>query len=158
MPEVYHHGSFAITTDPERLDVDVIHSYLTRSYWKRGVPKALVSQSLQNSLCFGLFEGEAQVGFARVVSDYTDFAYLCDVFVLETHQGQGLGKWLIQTVVNHPLLRDLRSFFLATRDAHGLYRHFGFQDVTHPERLMVRIGDRPWYIPDPPADSSGQAD
>ena len=117
---------YRITTDLERLDIDAIHAYLSRSFWAEGIPKATVATSIANSLCFGLFDGDTQVGFARVVTDRATYAYLCDVYVLETHRGQGLGKWLIETVMAHPDLQGLRRFQLVTRDAHGLYRRHGF--------------------------------
>jgi GNAT superfamily N-acetyltransferase len=129
-----------ISTDPTRLDLDVIHDYLSRvSYWAQGRPYSVVQKSVQNSLCFGVYDGAQQVGFARVVTDSATFAWLCDVFVLESHRGQSLGKWLIECVVAHPELTGLRLFLLATRDAHELYRRYGgFQSVDAPDRWMVR--------------------
>jgi GNAT superfamily N-acetyltransferase len=129
-----------ISTDPTRLDLDVIHDYLSRvSYWAQGRPYSVVRKSVQNSLCFGVYDGAQQVGFARVVTDSATFAWLCDVFVLESHRGQSLGKWLIECVVAHPELTGLRLFLLATRDAHELYRRYGgFQSVDAPDRWMVR--------------------
>ena len=127
---------YRITTDLERLDIDAIHAYLSRSFWAEGIPKATVAKSIANSLCFGLFDGDNQVGFARVVTDRATYAYLCDVYVLETHRGEGLGKWLIETVMAHPDLQGLRRFQLVTRDAHGLYRRHGFDMPLHPERQM----------------------
>lgn len=128
--------SYRISTDPRCLDVDAIHAYLTRSYWARGIPRETVATSLASSLCFGLFERESQVGFARVISDRATFAYLCDVYVLEQHRGRGLGKWLIEVVTSHPDLRGLRRFVLATLDAHGLYEKFGFVPLNKPEIFM----------------------
>ena len=136
-------GDYTISTDPARLDLDVIHGYLDRSYWAAGRPRELVARSLRHSLCFGLYHGSVQVGLARVVSDAATFAWLADVFVLEEHRGQGLAKWLIATVVAHPDLRDVRRFMLATRDAHGLYAQFGFAPIAAPERLMARVVDAP---------------
>ena len=127
---------YCITTDPERLDVDAIHAYLTRSYWAAGIPKETVARSLHGALCFGLLHGAEQVGFARVISDRATFAYLCDVYVLEQHQGRGLGKWLIGAVRNHPELAGLRRFVLATRDAQGLYAQYGFVPLARPEIFM----------------------
>jgi GNAT superfamily N-acetyltransferase len=127
---------YRITTDLEQLDIDAIHAYLSRSFWAEGIPKATVAKSIANSLCFGLFDGDNQVGFARVVTDRATYAYLCDVYVLETHRGEGLGKWLIETVMAHPDLQGLRRFQLVTRDAHGLYRRHGFDTPRHPERQM----------------------
>lgn len=129
-------GPYSITTDHDTLDLDAIHAYLSRSFWAEGIPKETVAKSIANSLCFGLFDGEAQVGFARVVTDRATFAYLCDVYVLESHRGRGLGKWLIDTVMAHPDLQGLRRFQLVTRDAHGLYSRHGFQIPGNPERYM----------------------
>lgn len=127
---------FVISTDPRRLQVDFVHGWLAQSYWAKDIPRASVERSLQNSLCFGLYDGPAQIGLARVITDRATYAYLCDVFVLEQLQGHGLGKWLIETVLKHPDLQGLRRFTLATRDAHGLYRQFGFAPPTQPESLM----------------------
>jgi len=127
-----------VTTDPAQQDVDAIHAYLTRAYWCEGIPRRIVERAVRNSLCFGLFDGPAQVGLARVVTDYATYAYLCDVYVLESHRGQGLGKWLIECVMVHPELQGLRRFNLATRDAHGLYAHFGFQPLRQPEVHMEK--------------------
>ena len=129
-------GRYSITTDPERLDIDAIHAFLSRSFWAEGIPRDLVAKAIAHSLCFGLFDGAAQVAFARVVTDRATFAYLCDVYVLESHRGRGLGKWLIETVMDHPDLQGLRRFQLVTRDAHGLYARHGFAAPRHPERQM----------------------
>lgn len=145
MEHEYRQDNFTISTDRNALDIDVIHSFLTRSYWARGVPKELVLNSIQNSLCFGLFDQGQQIGFARVVTDYTHFAYLCDVFVLEPYQGRGLGKWLIECVMGCPQLQGIRRFMLATGDAHTLYSKFGFKQLSTPENIMEKLLDRPWY-------------
>lgn len=139
-PYELHRGGYSISTDPARLDLDVIYGYLSRSYWAAGRSRELIAKAIRHSLCFGIYHDEGQVGFARIVSDYATFAWLCDVFVLEEHQGQGLGKWLIGAVVAHPQLQGLRRIMLATRDAHGLYRQHGFTPLTDPERWMVRLG------------------
>lgn len=120
--------AYEISSDPARLDAAAIHAYLTRSYWSPGIPLAIVEQALRNSLCFGVYErsSKTQVGLARVVTDYTTFAYLCDVYVLEDHQGHGLGKRLMREVMEHPALTGARRVMLATRDAHGLYAQEGF--------------------------------
>lgn len=131
---------FLISTDKSKLDIPFIHQWLSqRSYWAQGRSVSAVQQSIEYSLCFGVYAGQQQVGFARVVTDYTTFAWLADVFIVETHQGQGLGKWLIETITTQPLLSDLRLFFLGTRDAHGLYRHYGFEPLSTPERWMARV-------------------
>lgn len=129
-------GAYTITTEPARQDVDAIHAYLTRSYWAAGISREVVARSLRGSLCFGLFHGATQVGLARVITDRATFAYLCDVYVLEDHRGRGLGKWLIEAVMNHPDLLGLRRFMLATRDAHGLYAQHGFTPVARPQIFM----------------------
>lgn len=133
---IFHLGDYVIATDPQRLDVDAIHAYLTQSYWAKGIPRDVVAKSLKASLCFGVYLGDGQVGLARVISDYATFAYLCDVYILEEHQGKGLGKWLIQVVRDFPDLQGLRRFHLATKDAHGLYQQFGFQPLSKPESQM----------------------
>ncbi len=128
---------FRISTDPAELDLGLIHDFLSqRSYWARGIPPEIVRRSIENSLCFGLYHGHRQVGFARVVTDQATFAYLGDVFVLEEFRGRGLAKWLLQTIVGHPDLQALRRFVLGTRDAHGLYEQFGFRALSSPERFM----------------------
>lgn len=136
----HRRGGYLISTDKARLDLAFIHDYLSHStYWAQERPFALVVESVDHSLCFGLHTGTQQVGFARVVTDYATFAWLCDLFVVEAHRDQGLGKWLVECVVAHPELQTLRLFLLATRDAHELYRRYGdFQEVTTMGRLMVR--------------------
>jgi GNAT superfamily N-acetyltransferase len=130
--------NWVISTDPARQDVDAIHAFLTRAYWCENIPREIVARAVTHSLCFGLFDGAAQVGLARVVTDYATFAYLCDVYVLESHRGRGLGKWLIECVMAHPQLQGLRRFNLATRDAHSLYAQFGFQPLRQPDVHMER--------------------
>ena len=127
---------YSISTDPRRLDIDAVHAYLTRSFWAEGISRTLVAKAMAHSLCFGLFDGASQVGFARVVTDRATFAYLCDVYVLESHRGHGLGKWLIEAVMAHPDLQGLRRFQLVTRDAHGLYERHGFAAPDNPDRHM----------------------
>jgi GNAT superfamily N-acetyltransferase len=138
----YDRDRFIVTTDPARLDLRAIHDYLRRSYWSPGIPVEIVERAIRNSLSFGLFDGEAQIGFARVVTDRATFGYLADVYVLESYRGQGLGTWLIECVCSHPDLQGLRRFALATRDAHGLYRKFGFNEIANPSQQMevVRPG------------------
>jgi GNAT superfamily N-acetyltransferase len=129
-------GEFEITTDISRVDVDAVHAYLTRSYWAEGIPRAIVAKSIASSLCFSLFEGVRQIGFARVVTDCATFAYLCDVYVLEEYRGRGLGKWLMRELLTHPDLQGVRRFMLVTRDAHGLYEPLGFRSPENPARYM----------------------
>jgi GNAT superfamily N-acetyltransferase len=151
-------GEFLISTDRARLDLDVIHGFLTNCYWAKGIPREVVARSIEHSLCFGVYDGSweesprlakearhgapgrdgavAQVGFARVVSDFATMAYVGDVFVLDTHRGRGLGKWLMESITQHPALQNLRRWILTTRDAHGLYSQVGFTPVKSPERFM----------------------
>jgi ribosomal protein S18 acetylase RimI-like enzyme len=133
-----------VTTDRSRFDLDVIHGYLTRSYWAKGIPRETVARAMDRSLCFGAFEGDRQVGFARVISDLTTFAYVSDVFVVESHQGRGVGKRLMAAIMAHPELQELRRWTLFTRDAHGLYRQYGFREPRYPERLMEVFNDDPY--------------
>lgn len=128
-----------VDTDKTRLDLDVIHGFLTESYWAAGVPRAVVERSIAHSLCFGLYVDRRQAGFARIISDYATFAYLADVFVLERHRGRGLSKRLMDAIVAHPQLQGLRRWSLATRDAHGLYAQYGFTPLASPERYMERL-------------------
>jgi GNAT superfamily N-acetyltransferase len=137
--------NFVITTDPATFNLDVIHGYLTRSYWRRGVSKDHVAKAINHSLGFGLFDKDEQIGFARVVTDYADFAYLSDVFVLEAYQGQGLGTWLIECVLACPVLQGLGRIALDTRDAQGLYRKFGFKEAVPNTHMQLSI-KRPWFI------------
>jgi GNAT superfamily N-acetyltransferase len=127
-----------VDTDKRRLDVERIHAFLTESYWAKGIPLDVVCRSIEGSLCFGLYDGDEQVGFARVVSDGATFAYLADVFILDSHRGRGLGKLLVSAVLAHPELQGLRRWVLATRDAHGLYVQHGFAPLSDPQRFMER--------------------
>jgi len=130
---------FTISTDKARLQVAIIHKFLSReSYWAQDRKLEQMQRAINNSICFGLFYEERQIGFARVVSDFATFAYLGDVFVLEEFRGQGLSKWLMATIVEHPELQGLRRWLLATRDAHGLYEQFEFTPLKFPERWMER--------------------
>ena len=119
-------GRYRISTNRADIDVDAAHAYLTRSYWAAGVPRAVVERAIDHSLCFALLDGSAQIGLARVVTDRATYAYLCDVYILEPYQRQGLGAWLMEQIVAHPDLQGLRRFQLVTRDAHRLYERFGF--------------------------------
>jgi GNAT superfamily N-acetyltransferase len=136
-----HRDGFTISTDPARLDLAAIHGYLTQSYWAAGISRELVARSLRNSLCFGVYDSHwNQVGFARIVTDLATFGYVADVFVLEGYRGRGLSKWLMDCIVGHPDLRDMRRFHLVTRDAHGLYARFGFAEPPagkHMERVRA---------------------
>lgn len=128
---------YEISHDPARLDIDVIHTFLSEeSYWSKGIPRDVVERAIAHSLCFGMYKDGAQVGFARVVSDRATFALLADVFVLDGHRGKGLSKWLMQVVVAHPDLQGLRRLLLLTSDAHELYRKFGFTEIGNAWRFM----------------------
>ncbi|HEY2980016.1 MAG TPA: GNAT family N-acetyltransferase [Anaerolineales bacterium] len=129
-------GPFTISTDPARLDLPTIEAMLARAYWAKGRPLERTRRALENSLAFGLYDGARQIGLARVVSDYAIFAYLCDVFIHEDYRARGLGKWLIETVMAHPDLQGLRRWTLATKDAHDLYRQFGWDALANPEGWM----------------------
>jgi GNAT superfamily N-acetyltransferase len=130
-------AGYEISTDLARLDLDAIHRFLNEdSYWAGGIPRDVVQRAVENSLCFGLYQGKALAGLARVITDKATFALVADVFVLESHRGQGLSKCLMQSVMTHPDLQGLRRHLLLTADAHGLYSQFGFQPLGVPGRFM----------------------
>ncbi len=135
---------FVISTDPERLQVEAIHAFLSQTYWAKKRSLELMKRAIENSFCFGVYSSDGkQVGFARVVTDYTTHGYLADVYVLETHRGRGLATWLLRTIQAHPRLKDLRRWCLVTRDAHRLYHSLGFTDLQRPERHLEKV------MPDP---------
>lgn len=136
MHHFWTHGDYEISTDPARVDVPAVHRFLTTSYWAAGIPEETVRLSVMNSLCFGVYQGDKQIGFARVITDRATFAYLADVYILEACRGRGLSKWLMECIMGHPDLQGLRRWMLATRDAHALYQQFGFTRVKAPERWM----------------------
>ncbi|HEX2183426.1 MAG TPA: GNAT family N-acetyltransferase [Rubrobacteraceae bacterium] len=144
----WHRGEYTISTDPGRVDLDVVHGYLTASYWAAGIPRETVARSIAHSLPFGLYHGARQVGFARAITDRATFAYLADVFVLEEHRGRELGKWLVEVILSHPDLQGLRRWMLATRDAHDLYRRYGFAGLGRPEIFMEIVS--PYKVEDAP--------
>ena len=127
---------FYISTEKEKMDIDLIHSFLTRSYWAEGISKEIVRRSIQGALCFGVFENDKQVGFARMITDKATFAYLADVFIIEEYRGLGLSKWLMEFIMSYPDLQGLRRMILATRDAHELYKKFGFTPLNNVDRWM----------------------
>ncbi|MBL8193625.1 MAG: GNAT family N-acetyltransferase [Blastocatellia bacterium] len=129
--------NFMISTDKSKLDLSVIYVFLTKSYWATNIPIHIVKKSIENSLCFGVYDRGKQVGFARVISDYATFAYIADVFILPENRGNGLSKFLMQTIKTHPELQNLRRWMLATRDAHTLYEKFGFVRLIDPDPIMV---------------------
>lgn len=147
----HRRGDFVISTDRLRLNLDLVHDFLTNCYWAQGISREVVTRSIEHSLCFGIYEESsrlakearhgapgplAQVGFARVISDFATFAYLGDVFMLESHRGRGLSKWLIECIIQHPALQNLRRWILLTRDAHSLYSKYGFTPLKSPGRYM----------------------
>ena len=133
---------FVISTDRSRLNLEFIHSFLsTKAYWAMGRSLDIVERTIQNSLPFGVFEGSKQIGFARVVTDFATFAWIADVFIVEEYRGRGLGVWLIEIISSHPQLQGFRRWILATRDAHDLYRRFGFTELANPQRYMEKLSD-----------------
>ncbi len=139
MSHEWRRGEYVISTDPARVDLPLVHAFLTGSYWAEGVPVEVVGRSIEHSLVFGVYHGARQVGFARAITDRATFAYLADVFIVDEFRGRALGKWLIEVIVGHPELQGLRRWQLGTADAHGLYRRFGFAAPEHPERQMERV-------------------
>jgi GNAT superfamily N-acetyltransferase len=137
-----------VSTDPARLSLDAIYGYLKGSYWAAGIPRDVVERSVRNSLAFGVYRGDELVGFARVVTDLATFAYVGDVFVVEAYRGYGLSKWLMECIVDHPDLKDLRRWHLVTRDAHGLYAKFGFAEPTAGKH-MERVRKNAYPVPPP---------
>lgn len=135
--EVFLKKGFHISTDKNLLDFEMIYNYLSEdSYWSKGVQAETLRKAIKNSICFGVYKQNIQVGLARAVTDKATFAYICDVFILPEYRGLGLSKWLIQTILEHAELQGLRRWSLATADAHGLYSQFGFTPVSRPERWM----------------------
>ena len=135
----YKNENLTISTDKSRLDIDLIQQNLNNTYWAKGITKETIQKSIDNCLSYGIYQDDQQVGFARVITDYCTFAYLSDVFIIPSHQKLGLSKWLIDSILKHPDLQNLRRFVLLTKDAHELYRQFGFDKPKHPEEFMERI-------------------
>jgi GNAT superfamily N-acetyltransferase len=135
----WHKGEYTISTDRARLDLCAVHRFISEeSYWGSGRPFELVQRAVEHSLPFGIYRGGETVGFARVVTDYATFAWVADVFVVSAHRGRGLSKWLMEVILSHPDLQGFRRWMLATKDAHGLYQQFGFEELRRPERFMER--------------------
>ncbi|WP_017416057.1 GNAT family N-acetyltransferase [Clostridium tunisiense] len=132
----YTKGGFTVTTDKGKINIDTLYNSLHRLYWATNRSKETIVKSIENSLCFSMFKGDKQIGFARVITDYATFAYLCDVYIDEDYRGNGLGIWLLECILNYPDLLELRKWLLATKDAHELYRKFGFSELATPERYM----------------------
>ncbi len=143
----WQRDEYTISTDRARLDMELVVSYLqNEAYWAKGRAREVILRSIEHSENFGVYRsvpkgGSVQVGLARVVTDYATFAYVCDVFIVPTERGKGLGKWLIECMLAHPGLQGLRWWYLRTRDAHGLYKQFGFRALQEPERSMERPGN-----------------
>jgi GNAT superfamily N-acetyltransferase len=130
-------NAYEFSTDKRRFDITLIHDFLRSSYWAKDIPRSVVTRSIRRSLCFGVFHGKQQIGFARMITDRATLAYLADVFIVPEHRGRGLGKKLIAWILAHKDLQGLRRILLATKDAHGLYEPFGFKPLTNPERFMT---------------------
>lgn len=138
-PYEIHHGEYCINTNSDQLQLDVISGFIQRSYWASDRPLEIIRRTLETSLCFGLYHATEQIGFARVVTDYATVAWLCDVFIDEAYRGRGLGKHMMQAIMSHPDLQTVRRWTLNTRDAHELYRKFGFSELRDPNFSMERI-------------------
>lgn len=139
MYETHKGNEYTITTDPRKIDLDAVCSMLKKSYWASNRKRETIESSINNSECFSLYCGDRQIGFARMVTDYSIFAYLCDVYIEEDYRGRGLGKWLIESILSHPAFKNILCIDLSTRDAHELYRKFGFNELPKPENFMIRI-------------------
>jgi GNAT superfamily N-acetyltransferase len=151
-------ADYLISTDPALIDLDAVHAFLSRSYWSPDIPKSTVARAIANSMTFGVYHAPpparpTQIGLARVITDKATFAYLSDVYILESHRGRGLSKWLVETILAHPDLQGLRRFCLMTRDAHTLYNRYGFEPTAKPANYLERL-DRDVYKRNP----SGAAD
>jgi GNAT superfamily N-acetyltransferase len=141
MPQIIEtsRNAFTISNDPARLDMDAIHDFLSRAYWANTRPRERTETAFKHSLAFGIYEKRKQIGVARIITDYSVFAYLCDFFIHEDYRMQGLGKWALETILDHPDLKDIRRWLLVTDDAHGLYRQFDFEGIPDPEKWMQRM-------------------
>lgn len=139
----FKRDEYFLSTDKKMLQIDTIHAFLANeSYWAKDIPKSIVIKSIDNSLCFGVYYNNQQIAYARVISDYATFAYLCDVYVAKEHRGKGVSKWLMEKIMQHPDLQGLRRFTLATLDAHGLYSQFGFREPDNAcNNMEIRIAD-----------------
>jgi len=142
--EEYKKENYLVSTDKSKLNIIIIHSYLSRSYWSENIPQETVKKAIENSLCFGVYNNNIQIGFARVISDYTTFAYLADVFILEKERGKGLSKFLMECILKHKQLQGLRNFCLMTKDAHSLYARYGFKNIPQPENFMANKIENPY--------------
>lgn len=145
MHHVWSKADFEVSTDPARIQAEMVHEFLANSYWAKGIPMTTLRRSIENSICFGLYFSSQQIGFARVISDCATFAYLADVFILPAYRGRGLSKWLMECILAHPDLQGLRRWVLVTRDAHRLYVNYGFTTMKNPQRWM-EIHDPDIYL------------
>lgn len=136
MKSEFKKGSYIISTDKRKLQIKNIHNFLVNAYWSEGIKIERVKKAIRGSLCFGVYHYNNQIGFARVITDYVSFGYLADVFIIEEYRKRGLSKWLIKSIMNHSKLKDLKTWMLATKDAHGLYSQFGFEPMKEPQRFM----------------------
>ncbi|MFZ1289312.1 MAG: GNAT family N-acetyltransferase [Melioribacteraceae bacterium] len=132
----FQQDEFLISTDSQKLQIEVIHNFLKNSYWAKNIPFSIVKNSIENSFCFGVYHKQNQIGFARLITDFTTFAYLADVFILKEFRRKELSKWLMKTIIEFPELQGLRGWMLRTKDAHGLYKKFGFTSPKFPEKIM----------------------
>lgn len=135
---------FEISTKKKKLKVFDIHNFLRESYWAKGIPLSAVKKQIKNSFCFGVYHNGKQIGYARVITDFTGFAYLCDVFIIEDYRGKGLSKILMEEILNHPKLKNVKSWMLATKDAHGLYKKYGFEPLEEPAKYMRKYKFKNW--------------
>ena len=139
-------GDYLISTDPAKVDVQKMRDYIADTYWSEGIPLEIMQKAVDNSLTFGIYHPkDGLIGCARVITDFATYHYLCDVFIADDHRGHGLGKWLIESIKMHPELREFRSFYLLTADAHGLYEQYGFETVEDSSRIM-RINNKANYL------------
>lgn len=136
MKSEFKESSYIISTDKRKLQIKTIHNFLVNAYWSKGIKIERVKKAIRGSLCFGVYQGNIQIGFARVITDYVSFGYLADVFIIEEHRKRGLSKLLMKIIMNHSKLKDLKTWMLATKDAHGLYSQFGFEPLKEPQRFM----------------------
>jgi N-acetylglutamate synthase-like GNAT family acetyltransferase len=135
----YKKEYFTVSTDRRKVDVNKVCDFLARSYWANNRKRETIKKSIEHSLCFSLFDGDEQIGFARVITDGATFAYLCDVFIEDDYRGKNLGKWLLQCIFEHPDVSEVRRFCLVTKDAHEFYKQFGFTSLQEPERFMEKM-------------------
>ncbi len=134
----YRKDNYLISTNKGKLDLFVIHRFLTNSYWSKGITIDKVKNTIDGSLCFGVYDGKKQIGFARVVTDFTLFGYIADVFIIEEYRGRGLSKWLMESILEYPGIKEMRAIMLATKDAHGLYAKYGFKPLEEPQKYMLK--------------------